>query len=84
MAVRADNRLLDAPMLPLHCQRCQARVEVRKGSWHQTSIQWDATAMATCEEGSAGSERFGTCPALRETIDNAAAHGTLPVPDDGY
>ena len=49
MTVRPDNRLSDAPMVPVHCKSCEARVLVRKSSWEQTSVQWDATATARCE-----------------------------------
>lgn len=90
MTVRPDVRLLDAPMRPVECRRCGARVQVRKSSWQQTSVQWDETATAACEErrgaqplpGPNGSY-FEACNALRTSIDDAAAGGGLPVPDDG-
>jgi hypothetical protein len=89
MALREDNRLQDAPMRPVRCGRCAARVTVRKSSWPQTSIQWDAAARAACEElreAGTGSEdeRLRTCHALRESIAHAAQDGSVPVPDDGY
>ncbi len=40
MAIRPDNRLDDAPMVPVACTRCGAGVQVRKSSWNQTSVQW--------------------------------------------
>lgn len=86
MTVRADNRLADAPMVPVRCARCLARVEVRKSSWPQTSIQWDATARGACEElpPAKGSRRLGSCSALLGSIADATADGSLHVPDDGY
>ncbi|MFF3670776.1 ferredoxin [Microtetraspora malaysiensis] len=86
MTVRQDNRLLDAPMVPVGCRQCGARVQVRKSSWQQTSIQWDTEAMDTCLERRAGPDggRFTACEALRETIARAALNGHVPVPDDHY
>jgi hypothetical protein len=39
MVIRPDNRLDDAPMVPVVCARCGAGVQVRKSSWNQTSVQ---------------------------------------------
>jgi hypothetical protein len=50
MTVRTDNRLTDAPMVPVTCRRCGAEVWARKSSWQQTSVQWDATAAALCPQ----------------------------------
>jgi methylmalonyl-CoA mutase cobalamin-binding subunit len=91
MTARLDNRLVDAPMRGVDCRRCCARVEVRKSSWHQTSVQWDAAATAACQEraeaallpGLNGSF-FESCSALRESIREAALGGAVPVSDDGY
>ncbi len=87
----SDNRFLDEAMRPVECRRCSARVEVRKSSWHQTSVQWDAAATAACQErpeaallpGPNGSF-FESCSALRESIREAALGGAVPVSDDGY
>lgn len=81
---RSDNRLDDLPMTPIACERCEAVVHVRKASWHQTSIQWDATSLGTCQERQDGenSVRFDgapTCAALRASIDRAAVNGELMV-----
>jgi hypothetical protein len=91
MPVRPDVRLLDAPMCAVECRRCAARVEVRKSSWQQTSVQWDAAATAACEERRTASPQpgpngdfFESCSALHASIQEAALGGTLPVPDDGY
>lgn len=89
MAVRPDNRLLDAPMRPVRCRRCSAQVQVRKSSWQQTSVQWDTAAVAACVErrsaqpGSGpNSNFFENCSELRASIRGAAAEGLIPVPDD--
>ncbi|WP_405914012.1 ferredoxin [Streptomyces sp. NBC_00963] len=85
MAVRPDNRLLDAPMVPVACGTCGARVEARKSSWEQTSVQWNAEALAACSEHrTAGTGAvFTGCPALRITIRRAAAEGEFRAPP-GY
>jgi hypothetical protein len=90
MTVPFDNRLLDEAMRPVECRRCSARVEVRKSSWHQTSVQWDAAATAACLErpvaqplpGPNGNF-FESCSALEDSIYEAALGGAVPVPDDG-
>ncbi|RFU20533.1 ferredoxin [Geodermatophilus marinus] len=91
MAVRPDNRLLDTPMQEVTCRRCAARVEVRKGSWHQTSVQWNADALTACEERRAATagpgpngDFFEACASLRASIAEAATSGLIPVLDDGY
>ncbi|PRC44186.1 ferredoxin [Mycobacterium sp. ITM-2017-0098] len=91
MTVRPDNRLVDAPMVPVACRRCAATVLVRKSSWHQTSVQWDAAATSRCEErhdahrllpdGERG--LFLTCSALGDSIADAALRGALPTVDIG-
>jgi hypothetical protein len=89
-AVRADNRLDDMPMLPLACGRCGAQVLVRKSTWNQTSVQWNADATARCTERaeaqkvSAHADRglFLVCSALRESILDAVRHGDLAIVDD--
>ena len=87
---RADNRLDDMPMLPVACRDCGARVLVRKSSWNQTSVQWNADATSRCAErrearkmlapGSRGV--FLVCSALSESIFDAVLHGDLPVVDE--
>lgn len=91
MTVRPDNRLLDTPMRAVECRRCSAQVEVRKSSWHQTSVQWNAAATAACQERPAAQPLpgpngnfFECCSALRASIEEAALSGAVPVPDDGY
>lgn len=61
MTERRDNRLAEAPMLPVGCRRCGAEVLARKSTWDQTSIQWNAEATARCEE--------------RRQADELAGHG---------
>lgn len=82
-----DDRLVDgAPMRPLACRRCGIRVLVRKSSWQQTSVQWDASAAEGCAERVAGPGRgpagFEGCPALSASIRDAAVSGALEVPQD--
>ncbi|MFI1567945.1 ferredoxin [Streptomyces sp. NPDC020490] len=84
MAVRPDNRLLDAPMVPVSCGACGARVEARKSSWEQTSIQWHAEALRSCAERRAAGcgERpasFTGCRSLTTAIGEAAVRGRLRV-----
>ncbi|TYK52850.1 ferredoxin [Actinomadura decatromicini] len=77
MTVRQDDRLLDGPLLPVRCRRCDAEVLVRKASWEQTSIQWNAAARAACT-GLKG-DPHATCPALRSAIQEAALTGAIAV-----
>ena len=86
MAVRPDNRLLDAPMQAVTCDTCRAEVEVRKSSWEQTSIQWHDDAVQRCVERRAASPRpgpngttFRGCEALRATVAALAVGGALGV-----
>jgi len=89
--VRADNRLTDAPMVPVTCRRCGAEVTARKSSWQQTTVQWDAAALARCPQRreaaqlSAHGTRsiFLSCSELRDSILDAVVRGELPVLDDG-
>jgi hypothetical protein len=90
MTVPTDNRLTDAPMLPVTCRACGAEVLARKSSWQQTSVQWDAAALARCpqrhqalqlsEHGGRGV--FVSCSELRESIRQAVHDGVLPVLDE--
>ncbi|OFB37825.1 ferredoxin [Mycolicibacterium sp. (ex Dasyatis americana)] len=90
MAVRADNRLDDAPMAPVTCARCGAGVEVRKSSWNQTSVQWTGAALGRCEErctaarlaGDSGNGLFLACSALGVSIVDAVRSGALQVVDE--
>jgi hypothetical protein len=96
MTVRADERLRDAPMTPVTCAPCGAEVLVRKSSWAQTSVQWDAGSLARCREraemlahpeignglGAARPGLFLACARLRASIECAAGTGTLPVPTE--
>jgi hypothetical protein len=89
MALPIDNRLLDTPLVPVRCRRCDAVVHARKSSWQQTSVQWDTEAMATCaQRRDAGTLAphtggpFLVCSELRESIEDAARSGALPIVDD--
>ncbi|MCV7303624.1 ferredoxin [Mycobacterium barrassiae] len=88
--VREDNRLADAPMVPVACRNCGASVWARKSSWNQTSVQWDAEAMDRCAERRqanklsvhAGRNVFLACSALTASITDAVRNGELPVVDE--
>ncbi|KWX66312.1 hypothetical protein [Mycobacterium sp. NAZ190054] len=93
MSVRPDNRLADAPMQPVECEACGAQVLVRKSSWEQTSVQWDADSLARCGRHREARGRTGRhveaqhqaislCPQLRESIEVAVRGGTVPVLDE--
>jgi len=89
MTVRPDNRLADAPMVPVSCQRCTASVLVRKSTWDQTSVQWSAQASAQCLERREAQKLAGhgygvflACSALRDSISMAAGKGALPIVDE--
>jgi hypothetical protein len=89
MTLRADNRLDDAPMMPVCCRRCGADVQVRKSSWNQTSVQWTAAAVDRCQERRqadqmvpfGGGGTFLACSALKGAIVDAVRSGALPVVD---
>jgi len=90
LSVRTDNRLDEMPMAPVTCRSCGTRVLVRKSSWNQTSVQWNADATARCAEraeaqqisapGSRGV--FLACSALSESILDAVRHGGLSIVDE--
>ncbi|MGA9489236.1 MAG: ferredoxin [Mycobacterium sp.] len=90
MNIQIDNRLSDSPMVQLDCRRCGAQVLVRKGSWNQTSVQWNADASAAClqrrdpDNSGAYSGRgvFLGCSALTDSITGAVDDGDLPVVDE--
>ncbi|MEZ0341103.1 hypothetical protein ACAG25_14070 [Mycobacterium sp. pV006] len=95
MTVRPDNRLADAPMQPVDCWTCDARVLVRKSSWEQTSVQWNGAARQRCAHTSSA-DPIGAacrtrntlpgfvlgCPDLRDSIEAAVRQGALRVLDD--
>ena len=81
-AARTDNRLIETPMQPLGCRICAAELLVRKSSWHQTSVQWNAEALSACRELGAApmpGPSLAGCSALSGTIGDAATSGDLPV-----
>ncbi|AXK89235.1 hypothetical protein [Nocardia farcinica] len=83
MAPRVDNRLADTPMVPVECGQCGARVLARKSSWQQTSVQWNAEAVARCPELGSPVLRgpfLPGCSRMSEFIREAALAGRIPVP----
>ncbi|CDO88634.1 hypothetical protein BN973_03003 [Mycobacterium triplex] len=88
--MRIDNRLDEMPMLPVACGSCGARVLVRKSTWNQTSVQWNADATQRCAERAeaeqvsahAGRGVFLVCSALRESILEAVRQGELVIVDE--
>jgi hypothetical protein len=89
-AARTDNRLDEMPMMPVACGSCGARVLVRKSTWNQTSVQWNAEATNRCTERAEAQKVsvhtnrgvFLACSALRESILDSVRHGGLSVVDD--
>jgi hypothetical protein len=75
----------DAPELQeVPCTACGTRVLVRKNSLTQTTIQWqgDTTSCHELAERRAAGEHTGRvahCQALRTSIDEAVAAGTVRV-----
>lgn len=90
MTVRQDNRLADAPMTSVTCRLCAATVSVRKSSWEQTSVQWDAAAAQTCPQRRAAQELaahgrppvFLSCSELAESILDAVRAGRVRLVED--
>lgn len=89
MGYRTDDRLLDAPMIPVACKHCGAEVLARKSSWAQTSVQWNAQALSRCAQRQDPNTMplrsdavFLGCSDLRDSIREAASHGRLQVLDD--
>lgn len=90
MTIRADIRLADSPLVPVACGRCGAQVRARKSSWQQTTVQWDAAALAACAErredevsAPPNGGPFLGCSQLRDSIEDAVRHGALPIFDEG-
>ena len=87
-----DQRLYtQARMVEVACQDCLARVKVKKNSEHHTSIQWDAEALAHCQEFQRASSQPGgrpiwsSCSRLRSSIDRAVRDGAIQIgAEDGY
>ncbi|MFD8013387.1 hypothetical protein [Streptomyces sp. NPDC058955] len=74
-------------MRTVQCLACGNRVLCEKFSPAHTSVQWTADAAVACAEfrdrvgQGAASARIRTCRALRSSIEQAVADGTLEVDD---
>ncbi|MGE0216761.1 MAG: hypothetical protein AB7F42_32185 [Mycolicibacterium sp.] len=67
-------------MRPVDCGTCGAHVLVRKASWEQTSVQWNAAARQRCVDPQGNEEQPSSlCPRLRAAIESAVREGALPV-----
>ena len=90
LAVRTDNRLDEMPMVPVACRNCGASVLARKSTRSQTSVQWNAEAVALCVERAdaatisapGGRGVFVACSALSESIADAVRRGELSIVDE--
>ncbi|MEO3756874.1 ferredoxin [Mycobacterium sp. B14F4] len=88
MTVRPDNRLEDLPMVPVVCGACGAEVMARKSSWQQTSVQWNREAESRCVQRreldslQRTDRPFLVCFKLRDSIEDAARRGALPIVDE--
>jgi hypothetical protein len=82
----ADQRLyLGASLQEVSCLDCLARVQVKKSSEFQTSIQWTREAQAACAEFARKDAEAGhrlvheSCSKLRASIDTAVREGRLRI-----
>jgi hypothetical protein len=83
-----DKRLyVEIGLNPVRCEACGVEVAVKKNSQKHTSVQWNAAAMAGCEEfreasavGKDSALILG-CGRLKDSIDAAVRDGRLVVPD---
>lgn len=87
-----DQRLYtEARLVEVACLDCLARVGVKKNSEHQTSIQWNAEAHASCPElarrepTSARRDVHKPCSRMMASIEAAVRAGDVPIGAfDGY
>lgn len=80
--IRADER--GGPDQPVACARCGVQVLVKKNSLPQTSVQWISATSRCPDMGRAVGERafVGTCPGLRDSIEEAVRAQRVQVPHD--
>ena len=75
-------------MVPVVCGACGAEVMARKSSWQQTSVQWNREAASRCVQRreldslQRTDGPFLVCFKLRDSIENAARRGALPIVDE--
>ncbi|PTR24818.1 hypothetical protein C8K36_10774 [Rhodococcus sp. OK519] len=72
-------------MESVECRRCGCRVLVTKNSWQHTSVQWTAEARAAClelgEDATGPASCARSCPAMQDSIAQAAVDGRITVLD---
>lgn len=76
-------------MEPVECRACGSRVQARKSSWDQTTVQWSADALLRCQErqapgppsGRPNRDAFPGCGELKASLRAAAVRGSLTVQD---
>ena len=78
------RRYLDEHLAEVACLDCLARVQVRKHSEYQTSIQWSDEATSACAEftRARAEGRVGLpegCSRMRASIARAVAEGRVPI-----
>jgi hypothetical protein len=87
-----DQRLYtEARLVEVACLDCLARVRVKKNSEHHTSIQWNAEALAHCQDFArlsavpGGRPIHASCQRLAASIEAAVRDGEIPIGAlDGY
>jgi len=84
-ATLADRHAyLHSGLRELACDRCGARVLVKKNSPQHTSVQWSAESVRGCAEFAARggpNALIATCASLRDSVERAVRDGRLKVPE---
>ena len=80
MTLTEKQEYLEGGFAELSCERCYARVRVRKSSPQQTSVQWTTSAARRCAAFGDQRRVVPTCLDLRASIDDAVRAGKLEVP----
>lgn len=88
----ADQELYtEARLVDVACLDCLARVRVKKNSDHHTAVQWNAEALANCQEfgrqdqATVRRDVHQPCTRMMASIDDAVRAGVVPIGAlDGY